>query len=159
MARPQRSTQSFSVNQAASFSGLSLAMVNYLCREAIVVPSDGPRRGRGVQRLFSFGDIVVLRAIARLLEGGVSVYRLRSALKDLRVRHPEITVTGMPAAYLVTDGRDVLLHHRNGVIELLRSGQFSFAFVVEMESVRKEAVTFARSLPVRTLDARQRRAA
>jgi len=134
-------------------------MVNYLCREAIVVPSDGPRRGRGVQRLFSFGDIVVLRAIAKLLQGGVSVYRLRKALKELRSVHPEITATRMPAAYLVTDGRDVLLRHRTGVLELLSSGQFSFAFVVEMESVRKEAVAFARSSAVGALDARPRRAA
>lgn len=156
MVRPLNPAQSFSVSQAAAFSGLSLAMVNYLCREAIVVPSNGRRRGRGVQRLFSFGDIVVLRAIAKLLSGGVSVYRLRKALKELRTVHPEITASRMPAAYLVTDGRDVLLRHRSGVLELLRSGQFSFAFVVEMESVRKEAVTFARSSATGGLDGRHR---
>jgi DNA-binding transcriptional MerR regulator len=137
--------QTFSVRQGAAFSGLSMAMVNYLCRQGILVPSAGRRRGRGVQRLFSFGDIVVLRAVAKLLDGGVSVYRLRRALKTLRAFHPGITASGMPAAYLVTDGQDVLLRHRSGVLELLTSGQFSFAFVVEMESVRREAVAFARS--------------
>lgn len=122
-------------------------MVNYLCRTKIVVPSNGRKRGRGVQRLFSFGDIVVLRAVAKLLDGGVSVYRLRRALGALRTTHASITHARMPAAYLVTDGRDVLLRHKSGVFELLTTGQFSFAFVVEMESVRKEAVAFAQANP------------
>lgn len=120
-------------------------MVDYLCRYKIVVPSNGRRRGRGVQRLFSFGDIVVMRAVAKLLAGGVSVYRLRRALIALRGMHPSITQTGMPAAYLVTDGHEVFLRHRSGVLELLSKGQLSFAFVVEMESVRREAIDFARS--------------
>lgn len=73
--------------------------------------------------------------------------------------HPEITASRMPAAYLVTDGREVFLRHRSGVLELLNSGQFSFAFVIEMESVRKEAVTFARATAADELDGRQRRVA
>ncbi len=114
-----------------------------------------------MQRLFSFGDIVVLRAVAKLLDGGVSVYRLRRALGALRTTHASITCARMPAAYLVTDGRDVLLRHKSGVFELLATGQFSFAFVVEMESVRKEAVAFAKTFSVvhdGALDGRRRRA-
>jgi hypothetical protein len=122
-------------------------MVNYLVRQRIVVPSNGRKRGRGVQRLFSFGDLVVMRAVAKLLMAGVSVVRLRRALASLRDMHAEITRSGMPAAFLVTDGRDVFLRHRSGVLELLSTHQFSFAFVVEMESLRKEAVDFARRNP------------
>lgn len=136
--------QHFSISQAAEFSGLSLAMVNYLCRHEIVRPSTGGAKGRGVQRIFSFGDLVVLRAIGKLLAAGVSVYRLRRALAGFRSTHKAITEAGMPASYLVTDGKDVYLRHKTGVVELLTSGQFGFAFIVEMESLRKEAVDFAR---------------
>lgn len=145
MSQLPQAALSFSISHAAAFSGLSLSMVNYLCRHKIVLPSNGRRRGRGVQRLFSFGDIVVMRAIAKLLSGGVSVYRLRRALASLRGMHPSITQTGMPAAYLVTDGHEVFLRHRSGVLELLAKGQLAFAFVVEIESVRREAVDFARA--------------
>ena len=158
MADAREISQSFSVAQAAAFSRLSLSMVNYLCRTKIVVPSNGRKRGRGVQRLFSFGDIVVLRAIAKLLDGGVSVYRLRRALGALRTSHASITNARMPASYLVTDGRDVLLRHKSGVFELLATGQFSFAFVVEMESVRKAAVAFAQANPAQGALDRRRRA-
>ena len=144
MLRSATPVESFSVRHASAFSGLSLSMVNYLCRTKLIAPSNGRRRGRGVQRLFSFGDIVVLRAVAKLLDGGVSVYRLRRALAALRGMHAEITPAGMPAAYLVTDGREVFLRHRTGVLELLSKAQFSFAFVIEMESVRREAISFAK---------------
>src|SRR5687767_3350651 len=97
----------FSPAQASEFSGVSMAMVNYLVRQKIVTPTAGVRRGRGVQRKFSFGDLVILKAVTKLLEGGVSVYGLRRALAGFRKLHPEITPRGMPAAYLVTDGRDV----------------------------------------------------
>jgi hypothetical protein len=47
-----------------------MAMVNYLVRQRIVTPTAGARRGRGVQRKFSFGDLVVLKAVTKLLEAG-----------------------------------------------------------------------------------------
>ena len=119
-------------------------MVNYLCRHDIVVPVGHGRRGRGNQRKFSFGELIVLKSVARLLERGVSVLRLRKALISLREFHPQITREGMPGAYLVTDGQDVYLRERAGVLELLVRRQLSFAFVVEMESVRRDAISFAR---------------
>lgn len=122
-------------------------MVNYLCRSRIVVPAIGRKRGRGVQRKFSFGDLVVMRAIAKLLKGGVSVYRLKRALTRLRSQHPEITSQGLPAAYLVTNGQDIFFRHKSGILELLTTGQFSFVFVVEIESVRREAIAFAKARP------------
>lgn len=138
--------QYFSAKEAADFAGLSLAMADYLCRHKLVVPGVGRKRGRGVQRRYSFGDIVVLRSVAKLLEAGVSVLRLKKALANLRTHHSEITFAGMPASYLVTDGKDVFFRHKTGVLELLTNGQLSFAFVVEVESVRREAVEFANRL-------------
>jgi DNA-binding transcriptional MerR regulator len=135
--------EDFSAKDAAAFSGLTAAMVNYLCRHGMVRPTNGRRRGRGVQRKFSFGDIVVLKAMAKLLDAGVSVSRLKRALVSLRQSHSKITPEGAPGSYLVTDGKDVLLRHKSGVLELLSSGQFSFAFVVELEAVRRDAVAFA----------------
>ena len=152
-----RLVDTFSARDAAEFSGVSLAMVNYLCRHRIVVPAIGRKRGRGVQRQFSFGDIVVLKAIAKLLDGGVSVYRLKRALASLRSLHAEITTETLPAAYLVTNGRDVYFRHKSGVFELLGTGQFGFAFIVEIDSVRREAVTFAKRRAAESSDRRRTR--
>jgi hypothetical protein len=134
-----------------------MAMVNYLVRQKIVTPTAGGRRGRGVQRKFSFGDLVVLKAVTKLLQGGVSVYRLRRALASFREIHPEITPNGMPAAFLVTDGQEVFLRHKTGVLELLATRQFSFAFVIEVDSVRREAAEFAVKNATQPTDRRSKR--
>lgn len=133
----------FSTAQAAAFAGLSLAMVNYLCRHGLICPLRTQSRGRGIQRWFGFGDLVILRVIRTLLEGGVSVSRLKRALVSLRAHHPEITPDRLPATYLVTDGKNVMLRHKSGVFELLTTGQFSFAFVIELAAVQREALDFA----------------
>ena len=51
----------------------------------------------------------MLRVLARLLKAGVSVQRLKTALKSLRKYHKEISPTRVPAQYLVTDGRQMFL--------------------------------------------------
>src|SRR5687768_15820431 len=73
----------FTVQDAARYSGLPLTMVDYLCRNKVLAPSTEFRRGRGRPRRYSFGDIVMLRALAKLLRNGISVLRLGKALAAL----------------------------------------------------------------------------
>jgi len=107
-----------------------------------MTPAIGRKRGKGIERKYSFGDLVILKSIAKLLGAGVSVLRLKKALINLRKLHADITLDNMPGSYLVTDGKDVYLRQSNGVVELLTSGQLSFVFVVDIESVRKDAVSY-----------------
>ena len=58
----------------------------------------------------------------------------------MRKYHPEITPDTLPSAYLVTNGTDVFLKQEDGVVECLTSGQFAFAFVIEIAAVRKEII-------------------
>lgn len=138
----------FSSKQASEFSELSMAMVNYLFRTGLMTPAIGRKRGKGIERKYSFGDLVILKSIAKLLGAGVSVLRLKKALVNLRKLHADITLHNIPGAYLVTDGKEVYLKQSNGVIELLTSGQLSFIFVVDIESVRKDAVSYLKKLSI-----------
>lgn len=115
-------------------------MLNYLCRERLVVPTVLPSRGHGRKRAYSFGDVVALRLVARLSAAGVSVLRLRKALAGLRKLHPEITFTSLPGSHVVTDGRDIYLRRRGDTLERAMDGQFAFAFVVELAPLRDEIV-------------------
>jgi hypothetical protein len=118
-------------------------MVDYLCRTDTVVPTGGSvRPGRGNPRLYSFGDVVILRAVAKLLHCGISVSRLRRGLKQLRERHSQITRTSLPGKYLVTNGRSVYFIDAAGTLEDLNArSQLAFAFVLEIETIRDEVVT------------------
>jgi hypothetical protein len=114
-------------------------MVDYLCRTDTVVPTGGiPRPGRGNPRLYSFGDIVILRAVAKLLLCGISVSRLRRGLKQLRDKHAQITRTSLPGKYLVTNGRSVYFINAGTLEDLNSHSQLAFAFVLEIETIRDE---------------------
>lgn len=128
--------KSFPVAQAARLAGLTVDMVNYLCRSGVVVPSSGGR-GRGRKRLFTFADVLFLRIIARLLENGISVLRLKRAFNGLRARAREYSSDMLTKRFLVIDGHDVFVQD-GGLLERLESGQMAFAFVLELGSLRRE---------------------
>lgn len=134
----------FTAIQAGGYSGLSMAMVNYLCRNGIVVPTGGARRGHGTPRQYTFGDLVALRLVAKLSRNGVSVLRLKKGMQGLRKFHPEITLTSLPGSHIVTNGKDLFLRQEGRPIERAFDGQFAFAFVVELAHLQKEVADLVR---------------
>lgn len=115
-------------------------MVDYLCRSEIVAPSCACKRGHGIPRHYSFGDLVALRLVARLSAYGVSPTRLKRDLRALRQRHPEITLTSLPASHVVTDGKRLFLKQQGDTLEQILDGQLAFAFVIELPKLRDEVV-------------------
>lgn len=115
-------------------------MLNYLCRMSLVMPSCDCPRGHGIPRHYSFGDVVALRLVARLSKVGISPLRLAKGLAGLRKYHPEITLTSLPASHLVTDGQQIYLRQAADKLERVTDGQYAFAFVVELDQIRKEVI-------------------
>ena len=132
----------YDIRLASKLSGLSSAMVDYLCRTEIFVPTGRPKPGRGRSRLYTFGDLVVLRGLRALLASGISVARLKKALATLREMHTEITPKTVPAKYLVANGRQVFFWDEKRRLEdLTAGGQMAFAFVLEVARLRDEVLT------------------
>jgi DNA-binding transcriptional MerR regulator len=125
-----------SAASAARIAGLSLDMVNYLCRNGIVAPSGGSSRGRGKVRKYVYADVLLLRLVAKLLEQEVSVLRLKKCLAALQKRSGNASML-LSKRYLVTDGRSVYFADNNS-FESLESGQMAFAFVMELSSIRDD---------------------
>jgi len=111
-------------------------MVNYLCRHELVIPSIGSKRGRGSRRRYTYADILLLRVIAKLLQNGISPLRLKHTLKSLHGRGIEAKGI-LTTRYVVTDGYNIYFQDE-GVVELLDSGQITFAFVLELSKLRDE---------------------
>lgn len=130
----------FLISDAARLSGLSRTMLDYLCREKVMIPSGLGRRGRGCPRRYSFGDVVMLRIIARLLRAGVSVKRLKVAFRAFRRCHKDITPASFPAQYLVTDGHRVYMRDRDSLLDLDGTRQMSFLFILELRDVHQEVL-------------------
>src|SRR5262249_41239093 len=123
-----RTIQHFTAAQAARLAGFrSPMMVDYLARTEVVVPSVLKQPGRGRRRLYSFGDLVVLRAVSRLLESGISVARLKMALQSLQRNFRQLNPEDALSRYLITDGRNVYLEEESGALtDLTRAGQMTF---------------------------------
>jgi DNA-binding transcriptional MerR regulator len=141
--------KSFSASRTGELSGLSKTMLDYLCRSNVLRPSARPCSGRGNKRLYSFSDVVLLRIVDRLLRNGISVSKLKTAFAALRKRHPEFASRSTAGALLVTDGKRVYLCQGREVIEDLVGGQLAFAFVIEIDGVRRDVSERATSIPVK----------
>lgn len=67
--------------QAAKLSGIkSVPMIDYLQRTGVFVPQIARERHKGKKRGFTFKDLLVLKAIKRLLDSGASVALLKKSL-------------------------------------------------------------------------------
>lgn len=128
----------FTTKEAARFSKLSVVMVNYLCVQKVVEPSGPGERGHGRKRAYTFADLIILRTVKRLLESGISVKHAKAGLRDCKRFYPEISDTRC-SRYLVTDGKKVFFRTKQDVFQAFDgSGQFVFAFVIEIRQVRNE---------------------
>lgn len=128
---------SYTAAQAARLAGLTMAMLNYLSRYGVAIASGGGKRGRGNVRRYVFADVLMLRVLSKLLANGISVLRLRKSLQGIRDRGTATEI--LVRKFVVTDGYNIYFQDA-GVTELLETGQLAFAFVLELNAIRKEVV-------------------
>lgn len=107
--------------------GISYRQLDYWDRTELARPSISGARGSGSQRLYSFDDIVRLRVIKRLLDAGVGLARIRTALDELaRQGRTLADVT------LASDGSTVYaMDDDRQLLDLLQRGQGVFAIAVD----------------------------
>ena len=83
--------------------------------------------GSGSQRLYSFRDILVLKVVKRLLDTGVSLQQIRTAVQHLRDRG----VADLAQITLMSDGVSVYeCTSADEVIDLLQGGQGVFGIAL-----------------------------
>jgi len=86
-----------------------------------------PATGSGTQRLYSFRDILVLKVVKRLLDTGVSLHQIRTAVGHLRERGVE----DLAQITLMSDGASVYeCTSADEVIDLVQGGQGVFGIAV-----------------------------
>jgi DNA-binding transcriptional MerR regulator len=136
----------FETKEVVSLTQIRRPMLDYLCRSGIVVPATPGGRGRGRKRMYSFGDIVFLKVITRLLQAGVSVKRMKDSFAGMNRKFREMGETSRIPGILVTDGKSIYFRDRDKKLVDLMSGQQCFAFLVELNPIRKEVIKQAKLL-------------
>lgn len=141
----QRVTRTwYTVKEAAALSGFKPSMVDYLCRSGTWTPIShrgSAKPGRGHARRYCFHDLVILRALGKLLACGIEVAKLKKALRQLKTQHPRITESALPGDFLVTDGQSIYYRSRDKVLEdLLVPRQLAFGFVIELQGLQEALI-------------------
>jgi DNA-binding transcriptional MerR regulator len=112
---------------AARAAGISYRQLDYWARTGLVEPTVRGAAGSGSQRLYGFRDILVLKLVKRLLDTGISLQQIRTAVNQLR----EAGVNDLAQTTLMSDGASVYLCTSNDeVIDLVSRGQGVFGIAV-----------------------------
>ena len=112
---------------ACSAAGITYRQLDYWARTSLVEPSIRNASGSGTHRLYGFGDILVLKIVKRLLDAGVSLQNIRTAVDHLRNRG----VTDLERITLMSDGASIYeCTSSDEIIDLLAGGQGVFGIAV-----------------------------
>ena len=117
----------------------SVAMIDYLERSGVFIPQIRRRKRRGVPRLYTFRDVLILKTIATLLENGASVAAIKDALEKLQAYRWKADLAVMehsPGAirHLVFSGGNFYFpRSREELVDLTFDGQLTFAFVLDLD--------------------------
>jgi DNA-binding transcriptional MerR regulator len=112
---------------ACAAAGISYRQLDYWARTGLVEPSVRAATGSGSQRLYGFRDILVLKVVKRLLDTGISLQQIRTAVTHLRERGS----ANLAAVTLMSDGASVYeFTSPDEVVDLLQGGQGVFAIAL-----------------------------
>ena len=124
--------EGFTAEQASRFTGCTAHQLRYWDRIGLVRPSVQETGGRpGVRRLYSFRDLISLKVIRSLLNGGMSLQRVRRAYDYLRKKAG--LEQHLSEVKLVTDGKSIFKICRNDgeVLDALKEGQMAFFLAID----------------------------
>src|ERR671912_1489219 len=112
---------------ACNAAGITYRQLDYWARTGLVVPEIRSATGSGSQRLYSFRDILMLKVIKRLIDAGISLQQIRTAIDHLRARG----AADLTQVTLMSDGVSVFeCTSDDEVIDLLRGGQGVFGIAL-----------------------------
>ncbi|MEA2506077.1 MAG: hypothetical protein QOH48_695 [Actinomycetota bacterium] len=124
--------EGFTAEQACRFTGCTPHQLRYWDRIRLIKPTVQETRGRpGVRRLYSFRDLVSLKVVRSLLDGGMSLQRVRKAYEYLRKKGD--LEDHLSEVRLVTDGQSIfkIAESEGELMDALKEGQMAFFLCLE----------------------------
>lgn len=108
--------------------GITYRQLDHWTRTNLIEPSVAPAHGSGSQRLYSYSDLVELKVVKSLLDGGLSLQRVRKVIEQLRELGTDLAAANLViqgnTVTLIGDDDDIfdLMRNRQGVLNLLSMG-------------------------------------
>jgi len=124
--------EGFTALQASRFTGTTGNQLRYWDKIGLVKPGVQATGGRpGVRRMYSFRDLIALKVVKSLLDGGTTLQRVRRAYDYLRdnAKLDEHLSSVKP----VTDGKSIfkICKDEGEILAALRQGQMAFFVAID----------------------------
>jgi len=106
--------------------------LHYYERTGLIVPTIRKGQGRGIPKLYSVEDFIILRWLVSLQRNGISIQRFRDIIEFLKEKIPD--AIKRPQNYvLITDGTSIQFFDKVSAkaLDVLKdTGQYLFVFPV-----------------------------
>ncbi len=106
--------------QVCAIVGITYRQLDYWTRTNLIRPSVADAKGSGTQRRYSYRDLLELRVIKNLLDGGVALQSARRAIEYLRDHLGEDVAT---ANLVINGAHSISVQTGEEIVDLLRHGQ------------------------------------
>lgn len=118
-----RTEDGFRGAQVCSLVGITYRQLDYWARTGLLRPSITDATGSGSQRRYSYGDVLELKVIKRLLDAGLKLQQARQAVECLR---GDLGADLASSQLVLVGSRSVLAQSDGEVVDLLAGGQGVF---------------------------------
>ena len=115
--------EGFPGTQVCSIVGITYRHLDYWARTGLLRPSISDATGSGSKRRYSYGDVLELKVIKRLLDAGLKLQQARQAVECLR---GDLGVDLASAQLVLADSRSILATSNGELVDLLAGGQGVF---------------------------------
>lgn len=112
--------QSYSGKKVTEIVGISYRQLDYWTRTELVVPSIEKGEGSGRRRRYSYKDLLKLRVIKNLIDGGIKVEKIRKIFDYLKDGLAEdVTKVNL----VISGNKTVLVQSGDELVDILKKGQ------------------------------------
>lgn len=128
----------FPIHEVVVLSGFTKYMLDYLAREDIFRPTGFDPSCRGRRRLYSYEDVVLLRALHKICAGKGKIRHLKASLRSYRRTMGAIVPGQNLERLLVVQGNKLCTATEGEGVRELVSGQLTLSFVIDLGAVSRE---------------------
>jgi DNA-binding transcriptional MerR regulator len=127
--------EGFSGKRTAEIVNISYRQLDYWARTDLIRPSLTDASGSGSRRMYSYRDLLELKLIKRLLDGGVDLKKIRQAFTYIREQLGE----DVGSANIILSGNGtVIVQTDDELIDAVKQGQGVLNLVLSVGPVKDE---------------------
>lgn len=134
--------QGYTGPEVCKITGITYRQLDHWTTSSLINASIRNLKGSGFHRIYSFQDIIQIKLVNKLREAGVSLQKIRIALKNIEnILGQDINLSDVS---VFSDGKSIyVISDNDQMIDLLKKGQAVFGISLGPVHVEAEAKIFS----------------